>query len=114
DLYRAAEDVRQHVDPSGYILATHEILYLAQRTGDLSYYGHVCPTCTADTFLEQLRARRIDAMVWTEKDDYRAPQVVQDPVVVSVLEQCYTSKTHGVFLVYLYAPDLDCPLDNAK
>jgi hypothetical protein len=99
------QDLRQTVADlqaagGGYILAVMDVLYYEGLSGE-RIYSYVCPTCKPQRLIDALQSRRIDALVWTTKEDNRSPGVVRDPVLVELLDECYNRSTHGVFIVYL-------------
>ncbi|MBN1888225.1 MAG: glycosyltransferase family 39 protein [Thermoflexales bacterium] len=84
----------------GYILAVMDVLYYEGLSGE-RIYTYVCPGCKPQRLIDALQSRRIDALVWTSKEDNRSPGVVRDPVLVEMLNKCYNRSTHGVFILYL-------------
>ncbi len=107
DLYQTLDDLRQA--KVNYILAVMDVLYNEGWSGEQIYYKYMCSTCSPQTLIDAVYAQQVDALVWTTKEDNRAPNVSRDPALLQVLERCYTRKTHGVFIVYLRKPNAPCP-----
>lgn len=107
DLAQTLADLRQA--KVHYILAVMDVLYYDDWSGEQIYYKYVCSTCNPQTLIDEIYTKRVDALVWTTKEDNRSPNVSRDPELCQVLDQCYTNKQHGVFIVYLRKPDAPCP-----
>ncbi len=96
----------QSAGASAYILAIKDVLYESKRAGE-EIYPYLCASCSS-TLLDTLRSRRVDALVWTTKEDVRSSAVTADPVIVATLADCYARMTRGVFIVYQLKSDSPC------
>jgi hypothetical protein len=112
DMQQAAQRVREHVGPTGYIAAIDDFLFYTGLDGE-GIYG-LATTARHDftgkpviSLLELMRERRIDALVWTTKDVTRNPTAIQE--IEPILKECYDRETYGVFIVYLRKPGATCP-----
>jgi hypothetical protein len=105
DLRQTIEDLKEM---GGYTLAVKDVLYYTGLPGE-EIYEYVCPSCSPQALIDKLHSTRVDALVWTTKEDNRSPNVSQNPAVIQVLNACYTRVTHGVFIVYLRRPNGPCP-----
>ena len=107
DLYQTLDDLRQA--NVSYILGVMDVLYNEGWSGEQIYYKYLCATCDPQTLIDAIYAQRVDALIWTTKEDNRAPNVSRDPALLQVLDRCYMRKTHGVFIVYLRKSNSLCP-----
>jgi hypothetical protein len=105
DLQQTIADLEEV--KGGYALAVMDVLYYHDLSGE-RIYGYVCPGCSAQRLIDKIQSRHVDALVWTTKEDNRSPSVVKDPALTTILDACYRRVTHGVFIVYLYEPDISC------
>jgi hypothetical protein len=92
--------------PQAYILAIKDTLNEASVNGEEIY-----PYLQADhtpTLLDMIHSRRIDALIWTTKEDARAPGVTDNPTVMTLLAQCYNREMRNVFIVYTLKAGVTC------
>jgi hypothetical protein len=105
DLLQTIADVEQI---GGYILAPPGVLYYTELPGE-EIYDYLGSGSSPQNLIDKLHSTRVNALVWTTKEDNRWTQVSQNPAVVQVLNACYTRVTHGVFIVYLRKNGVPCP-----
>lgn len=60
------------------------------------------------SLLDTIRTRRIDALIWTTKEESRSTDVTTDPRLVAALARCYNRETRGVFIVYTLKAGVTC------
>ena len=97
----------QAAGPTAYILAIKDVLFESRLAG-AEVYDYLCPTCSA-RLVTAVHARKIDALVWTTKEENRSSDVATDPNLRAALLICYDRLTRGVFIVYMSRADLVCP-----
>jgi len=108
DRQRALEFIQRSVTPSGFTLTDKDILFYAHRPGD-AIYTYICPTCQPAPFIQALRARRVDAVVWTDKEWLKAVALNNDPELNSLLDRCYRKHIFGIFTVLVRHDSRACP-----
>ena len=91
---------------TAYILAIKDALYESQLAGE-EIYGYLCGTC-AGRLLDAVHTRKIDAIIWTTKEEARSPTVAGDAGVRATLAACYDRQTRGEFILYLLKPNRTC------
>ncbi len=91
--------------PGAYVLAIKDTLDEAGVGG-----AEIYPFFQADyvpSLAEVVRSRRVDALIWTTKEEARS-DIVNDPALVAVLARCYDRKVRDVFIVYSLKPGVTC------
>jgi len=110
DMLQAARRVREHAGPAGYIAAIDDVLFYTGLDGK-GIYGLATRDNlmggTSLSLLDLMHQQRIDALVWTTKDEVRNPTAIHE--VEHILKECYDRETYGVFIVYLRKPGAACP-----
>jgi len=110
DMQQAAQRVREHVGPTGYIAAIDDFLFYTGLDGEGIYGLRARQNFMGKpsiSLLELMHERRIDALVWTTKDVTRNPTAIQE--IEPILKECYDRETYGVFIVYLRRPGATWP-----
>jgi hypothetical protein len=93
------------VGATGYILAIKDTWLESRRQGE-EIYDYLF-TDNPTKLLDAMRNRRIDALIWTTKEQSRT-SVLTDSQVSAHLTRCYDRQQRGVFIVYRLKPHTPC------
>ncbi len=96
----------QALGPQAFVVAIKDTLLQSGLPG-AEIYGYLCAECSP-SLVDTIHTRRIDALVWTTKEDSRSGGLTADPKFIQALAVCYTRETRGVFIVYLLKNDTPC------
>jgi hypothetical protein len=107
DRWRADARVLQTVPADGYIVSDKDVLIDTGRTGE-EIYAHMAGAPQA--FIELLHSRRIDALVWTEKEWMKATPISGDAALSALLSRCYDQQQYGIFVVLTRNQSRTCEL----
>jgi len=97
----------QALGPDAYILAIKDTLNASGVRGEEVYPYLLFPD-HRPLLREVLLMRRIEALIWTDKEAARAQPILTDPELVAILQRCYDREQRGVFQVYRLKPGLVC------
>jgi hypothetical protein len=93
--------------PAAYILAIKDTLNESGIPGE-EVYPYLLFSDHRPSLREVLVARRVDALIWTDKEAVRAQGILSDPQLTAILQRCYDRDQRGVFQVYRLKPGVVC------
>jgi hypothetical protein len=85
--------------PEAYILAIKDTLNASGVHGNEIYPFLLFPD-HRPLLRDVLRAQRVDALIWTDKEAARSQDILNEPQLVALLQRCYDHAQRGVFQVY--------------
>ncbi len=92
---------------NAYILAIKDTLNASGGHGD-EIYPYLLYPDRRPLLRDVLRRQRVDALIWTDKEAARAQEILSDPQLIELLQQCYDHEQRGVFQVYRLKPGMVC------
>lgn len=102
DREQALALVKQAIPPNGFLLADRDIIWYANRPGELDY-----PYLLPGAMLPKLNATHVDGIVWTEKEFLKLG-IRSDAAAMQTLEGCFNKHDFGIYSVLLRKPNA-CP-----
>ena len=93
--------------PNAYILAIKDTLNASGDHGEEIYPYLLFPD-HRPLLRDVLRTQRVDALIWTNKEAARAQEILGEPQLATLLQQCYDHDQRGVFQVYQLKPGVVC------